>query len=175
MNKFISTVVIVGSILASTSAFAGDQDIPLGTYGLLGFGRSPLIDAYGTKTSYLGIAFGAGYNFNPYIGVEGSINSLGEPSTEAMSLSLVAVGHIPLIKGYGIYLKSGEGYNIVTIPGINAGSAGTLTGLGLVSGAGIEITSHTEIYRFGIDHYDLAAGGFPMSTNFLNFTMVVAE
>ena len=175
MNRFLSTVIIAGFIFASTSAFAGDLDIPLGRYGLLGFGRSPLIDQYGKKTGYLGIAVGGGYNFNPYLGVEGSINSLAEPAYEAMSLSLVAIGHIPLIKGYGIYLKSGEGYNIVTIPGFNAGAAATLTGLGLVTGAGIELTVNKEIYRFGIDHYDLTAGGVPMSTNFLNFTMVVAE
>ncbi len=175
MEKFLSTVVIVGFILASTSAFAGDLDLPLGPYGLLGFGRSPVTDPYGIKTSYMGIAFGVGYKFNPYIGVEGAINSLGEPSTEAMSISLVAVGHIPLTKGYAIYLKSGEGYNIMTVAGINAGGAETLTGLGLVSGAGIEITANQTIYRFGIDHYDLTAGGFPMSANFFNFTMVVAE
>jgi hypothetical protein len=85
-------------------------------------------------------------------------------------LSLNAVGHIPLHNGVGLYVKAGEGENLVTEGSTNGGTSQNLSGSGGIYGAGLEFSVDKQSVRFGYDHYDLTAGGVSLSTNYLNVT-----
>ena len=174
-NSIMQQVLFATILMVATaSVFADTFDIPQGLYGEFGFGSSPITDQSGTSSGW-GANFGLGYNFNRYIGAETDMNVLGAFSgaaETATTFSIIAVGHIPVYRGLNIYLKGGESYNYVSYASTYSNSGTTLSGSGLETGAGFEFTLNDSSMRVGVDHFDLTAGGLPVSTNYLNLSFV---
>ena len=146
-----------------------------GGYVLLSIGSSPVTDSAGTSSG-LGIEGGLGYNVSRYLGVEAVAGGFGVSALaryNIVSLSISAVGHIPIHNGLGIYVKAGEGESFLTVSGTGGGRSQEYSGSGGLYGAGIEFTADKQSFRIGLDHYDLSAGGISLSTNYVNLTGTV--
>ena len=157
--------IIVGVLVALVSPNVLSAE---GAYNIVGLGLSPLVEQSSTTLDF-GVSVGGGYSFNKFWGVEAQIGILGIGSGNDVSEmpipSVAVIGYIPIREDSCLYGKIGKSATTVN---------STYSGTTNFYGAGVEfssLSSPTNTYRIGIDHYDLSlAPGAPLSTNYLNIS-----
>jgi OOP family OmpA-OmpF porin len=164
-NKVLSATLL--AVLASTSAFAASAADDSGFYAGAGVGQS-FVDERGYDDEDTAFSVFGGYQFNRYFALEGAYTDFGkiEPEAagselEADTVSLTAVGTVPITDKFSAYAKAGfSRWNLDTeLPALTntADDSGTdpTYGLGVQYKINDAVSLRGEYNRFEVEDIDL--------------------
>lgn len=157
--------IILATLLSLSAVSAHAADFKDNFYGGFNFGLTTATGTGFTSTTGLGVGGHVGYSFSRSISAELALNEIGVgwkyatiADVTSTALSAAVVGFYPMQDNIDLYGKLGVANSKVSVSCQGCASNPSQSKTAPTFGAGVEFGHDSKAsFRFGFDHYNLAA------------------